>query len=385
MFQVAHIGYRVVLGQTADLHRELMKRDDVGSFFLVERLVDTGVAPDKNTHYFIKVPRNSVLDRADRALTERIFRAPYEAQLERFYRRYIRELNIDIVHAHFGMAACKLENVRKWCALPLLVTFYGVDASLCLKSDYWLPRLKRLFEYGDYFIVLSEKVKERLAEHGCEPRKIKVWNCLVDFSVTYRARSYDGGAVKILTAARFVEKKGYPLLLRAIADLISRGMKAHLTIVGYGEEKQRIARLIRDLGMDDAVTVFDTSGMRDFGTFYNGLLGTHHIFALASTTSKKGDDEAGPALSLISAQAAGLPVVCTPFVGSERSVVDGETGIVAREDEKDFASRLEYLIRNPHTWNVIGKKGSDCVRREFSIKGQTDKMMEIYREILGRE
>ncbi len=381
---VAHIGYRVVVGQSADLHRELLRRGDVGSFFLIERLIDTGAAPERNTYYFLKMKRSVILGRIDRLLTERLFRGAYEKRLEGFYRRHVRDLKAGLIHAHFGMAGCKIENVKRESGLPLITTFYGVDASQCLRSRYWLPRLKALFGYGDRFIVLSEKVKERLIAHGCAPEKITVWNCLVDFTIAYSPRTYDGSTVRLLTAARFVEKKGYPLLLGAFASVVRKGIPATLTIVGYGEEKHKIVGLVHGLHLGERVRIIDSSGTKDFGALYGELLRTHHLFALASTTSTKGDDEAGPALSLVSAQAAGLPVVCTPFVGSERSVIDGETGFVAREDERDFGGRLEYLMRHPELWNVVGEKGSAHVRREFSMKGQTEKMVAIYKEIVQR-
>ena len=200
----------MTLGHPPDLHVALLKRHDLRSFYLIERLIDTGIAPERNTFWFLKIPKSEFVDKFDTLFTERIFSSFYERRLNNFYNHHIKELQIDIIHVHFAMAACKLESLKKLFGVPLITTFYGVDGSFCLRSEYWLPRLKKLFEYGDCFIVLSEVVRNRLIENGCAPDKIRICNASVDFSFTYHPRDYNGERIRLITAARFVDKKGYP-------------------------------------------------------------------------------------------------------------------------------------------------------------------------------
>jgi glycosyltransferase involved in cell wall biosynthesis len=83
------------------------------------------------------------------------------------------------------------------------------------------------------------------------------------------------------------------------------------------------------------------------------------------------------------AQAAGLPVVCTPFAGSERSVLDGQTGLFCKPDDPDsLAQTIARLIPSHDLWHVLGKAGSQYVRERFDKDRQVDVIAELYRSLL---
>jgi colanic acid/amylovoran biosynthesis glycosyltransferase len=232
-------------------------------------------------------------------------------------------------------------------------------------------------------IVLSEIVRERLEATGCSPDRITVWDMPLDFRPYPYHEPRPGPTVKLLTAARFVEKKGYPTLLRAVALLKGRGLPVSLTAIGYGPLKDSIRDMARQLGLEAHVTIVDTSAHRGFSSLYSCALAAHDIFVLPSTVARNGDDEGGPALTLVMAQAAGLPVVCTRFTGSERSVIDGETGLFCRPDDPEaLAERLSFLISRPHLWRSLGEAGSRFVRERFNKDRQIDALAAIYGSLL---
>src|SRR5439155_20199831 len=136
-----------------------------------------------------------------------------------------------------------------------------------------------------------------------------------------------------LVAARFVEKKGHSYLFEAFDRLVRDGLDASLTMVGYGPDKEQIAMNVRRRGLSERVAIIDTQLAPNFVDIFRRALETHDIFVLPSTTSAAGDDEGGPALTMVCAQAAGLPVISTPFAGAERSVLEGVTGLFCRQDD----------------------------------------------------
>jgi len=208
-----------------------------------------------------------------------------------------------------------------------------------------------------------------------------VWNIGMDLDkFSYQKREHlSKREVRLLTAARFVEKKGYPVLIKALSILIKKGNKLHLTALGYGPLKNSIEKMISELGLGEVVTLIDTSEVEDFNQFYREILPVQDIFVLPSIVATDGDDEGGPALSLVCAQAAGLPVIATPFAGASRSIIDKETGIFARDsDAEDLAEKLDYLIANPGIWNKLGEAGSHYVRKNFSLPTQLKALEGIY-------
>jgi glycosyltransferase involved in cell wall biosynthesis len=253
-----------------------------------------------------------------------------------------------------------------------------VDASACLRNRRWLQRFRPLFDFGDAFVVLSEHVVERLVSAGAPAEKIHVWSIGIDFGqYQYRERKAPGVPVRILCAARFVEKKGHPMLLEAFR-LLRKRHDAALTLVGYGPLRDEIRRTASSLGVGSCVTIIDTSKGVDFEVLYPKLLESHDLFALSSTVAADGDDEGGPALTVVCAQATGMPVVVTPFIGAERSVVDRETGLVCDAGAQALSDLLAEVIEDHDLAVSVGRAGATRVRAEFSLEKQRDALEDIY-------
>ncbi len=292
----------------------------------------------------------------------------------------------DIIHAHFGMAGAAVMGFVESLKVPLVVTFYGVDISYCLKFKYWVKRYQELFKRADILVVLCDEAKKQLVDIGCPEGKIRVWNCLVDLEgYPYAPRQDAKGRIKFITAARFVEKKGYRILLEAFKRLIVEGRDFYLTAAGYGPLREDIQKTINEDGLSDRVRLINTENVPDFYSLFKELLYSHDIFVMASVRSKSGDDEGGPALSLIYAQSSGMPVIASDFPGAERSVLDGKTGLVFSSGDVDgLKDRMAYLAEDSDARSRLGRQGSQFVKDRFSIAGQTEEIIRIYREAMGR-
>lgn len=385
MTDIAVIAHRYSPGQKEDLHDQLLVRSPYQPLLLIERWIDRGQPLLPRSHYFARIPGAwPAIERLDRFVSDKLLARPYRKVLEAFFRRHLTGARPALLHAQFGMAGLKVLPLKAELGVPLFVTFFGVDVSYCLRVPYYVKAYQDMFEVGDRFLVLGEEAKRRLVAIGCPPEKVRLWNCMVDFSpYPYRPRPTTR-PFKLLVAARFVEKKGYPYMLAALEALRRSGYDVTLTIIGYGPDKKQILQDVKQRGLESAVVILDTSRGLDFTTTYAELLVDHHIFILSSTVAESGDDEGGPALTLIMAQAAGLPVVCTPFAGAERSVVEGETGFFASQDSADdLAAAIAALLDRPDRWDPVGYAASMYVREHFSVERQADRLFDMYREFLG--
>jgi colanic acid/amylovoran biosynthesis glycosyltransferase len=380
---IAHVWPSYLPGQDADLHAELLQAGEFASVLLADQLIANGAAPYPATYYRTTAARGGWPGRLAR-VRSRLLPGLERRERLAFYEQHLRASRADLLHAHFGTCAAELVDLKTRLGLPLVATFYGVDASAVLQVPAWVARYRRLFATGDRFLVLCEAVKARFEALGCPSDKLVVWNMPLDFA-TYPYREHSPSRpLRLITAARFVEKKGYPVMLRAVARLKADGLSVRLTALGYGPLKGQIAREAAALGLAADVDLVDTALQPGFSAFYGDALARHDLFILASTRAAAGDDEGGPALSLVLAQAAGLPVVCTPFVGAERSVVDGETGMFCAPDDPDsLAERIAFLVAHPDRWAGLGRAASDLVRREFAKERQVAQVAAVYRTLLG--
>jgi colanic acid/amylovoran biosynthesis glycosyltransferase len=290
--------------------------------------------------------------------------------------------NVQIVHAHFGNTAFEILPLIKQTKLPLVITFYGVDGSKLLLEERWVKRYVEMFKYTSRTIVLCEEVKERLMQLGLEESKIKLWQIPIDLDLySYQERKKED-IVRFIIAARFVEKKGYPYLLKAFGKLVEEGRKVKLTIMGYGDS-EKIEQYIAENKLNNHIDLINTTTLPSFATIYSKVLKEQDIFVLPSVAAKNGDDEGGPALTLVAAQAAGLPVICTAFPGSEISVIDERTGLICQSaDVQSLYEKMLYLYERPKKWNEMGKAGSNLVNEKFSITTQMEEVIDIYKQAI---
>jgi colanic acid/amylovoran biosynthesis glycosyltransferase len=336
--------------------------------------VDTCTSP-----WYAEFPRVEALSWR---VSERLWWMAKAWRLGRSFGEMTRSRAPDVIHAHFGMAGARFAAAAgKRSPAPLVTTFYGADVSQCLRDPRWLARYTRLFEIGSAFIVLTDSVVPRLVDAGCPSELIRVWNIGIDFSLyPRRDRQPSADSVRLLCAARFVEKKGHSTLLRAVARL-RQETDVRLTLMGYGPLLPHILSLAEDLGLTPYIRVVDTSGRSDFDELFANALVNHDVFALPSTTATDGDDEGGPALTVVCAQASGMPVVVTRFAGAERSVAHGVTGRLCDDDPESLATELAALIDDPIGAHSIGRAGSEHVREAFSLDRQRAALDDIYRAV----
>jgi len=351
------------------------------SITLAAKFLDAGKEINDPQRYFFYTRAA-----ASKYATSLVARAWNRLMQPLFWKRYnrwaysvLKNQQLTHLHTHFGHTAVRMLPLIKKMKLPLIVTSYGVDGSSLVQHPYWKKGYQEMFHYVSRIIVLSEVVKERLQALGCPGEKITVWNIPIKLETYQYRERIPGSTVKFITAARFVEKKGYPFLIAAFEKVKKEYGDCTLTIIGYGSKKQKIDDLVARHGLAGSVSVNDTKMQPDFVQYYYGQLCSHHIFVLPSTTSRTGDDEGGPSLTLVAAQASGLPVICTPFAGSEVSVFDQQTGILTPQDDAEaLAARMLDLARHPERWNALGKAASDHVHYYFSESLQTGHLIDIY-------
>lgn len=381
MKTIAHV-YGRYSAARLDLHNELLKSGRYDSVIIAERYIPNSLPPHKNTYYLSRLPSGGIFQKLDGIISRN---ALYQGSLTGYYARMLKEHDAAVVHAHYGMAGAGVLDAAKKLGLPLVTTLYGVDGSYCLRDGYWIPRFKKLFEYASRIVVLCDEVKNRLVSFGCKEEKIRIWNCLEDVGFYAYSKRPASRPVRFIIAARFVEKKGYPLLLEAFARFVKEHQDARLTMIGYGDGKKDILRMCDRLGIKDRIEIISTDNNPDFPMLYKDNLSQSHIFVLPSIAAKNGDDEGGPALTLIAAQASGLPVITTRFPGSERSVIDGVTGIYCEPEAGSIYEKMKYLYERPGMWDELGRSASDFVKKEFRVRDQVAKMEAIYGELVRED
>jgi len=105
------------------------------------------------------------------------------------------------------------------------------------------------------------------------------------------------------------------------------------------------------------------------------------IFFLPSLTAENGDREGIP-VSIMEAQATGLPIVSTIHTGIPELVLDGKTGfLVAEKDTKAMAERLKELVMNPELRINMGESGRSQVESIYDREKEIDQLDKLFRSV----
>nr|WP_221237163.1 glycosyltransferase [Roseospira goensis] len=181
--------------------------------------------------------------------------------------------------------------------------------------------------------------------------------------------------VRLLAVGRAVPKKGFDLLLRALAALPG-GVHWHLTHIGGGKETRTLKALAADLGLADRV---DWRGARDQGE----VLAAYRmadLFVLPCRIDADGDRDGLPNV-LMEAQSQGLACLSTRLSGIPELIVDGETGVLVEPaDVPALTAALARLIADPTARARLGAAGHDRVRAAFDHRTGLDRLAALFRE-----
>ena len=176
-----------------------------------------------------------------------------------------------------------------------------------------------------------------------------------------------GDPLVVLSVGRAVEKKGYPDLLRALADLPA-DLNWRLVHIGGGELADNLKGKAERLGLAARV---DWRGAQP----QEAVLAAYReadLFVLASRIAETGDRDGLPNV-LMEAQSQELACLATRISAIPELIRHGETGLlVPPGDPAAMTEALVQLIRDPDLRARLGRAGATVVRRDFAMERSLD-------------
>ncbi len=165
----------------------------------------------------------------------------------------------------------------------------------------------------------------------------------------------------ILFAGRLVERKGVEYLIRAFNEVINT-IPSELAIVGEGPEKEKLARLVTELGLKGKALIKGKVSQEELETLYAQC----NVFILPAIIDSKGDTE-GLGVVLLEAMSCKKPVIASNLGGITDIVKHRETGLLV--DEKDvsgLASAIKEILTQPQLARELGEAGYRHLQKQFS-------------------
>jgi glycosyltransferase involved in cell wall biosynthesis len=268
-------------------------------------------------------------------------------------RNFVRKNPVDLIIDDVNKIPFLLPAVTNARVLPVIPHLFGstvfretnvVFASYVYLWEQLIPFVYRRCR----FVVISPSTRDDLVGRGIPTERIDVVLCGLDHS-TYRR--IDGverfTEPTIVHFGRMRKYKSIDVVVRAF-DVIRRELpNARLIIVGDGPEKGSIVRLVEKLGLTGCVSFPGVVTTGELVTMLNRV----HLFLNASPKE-------GWGLTVVEANACGVPVVASDRPGLRDSVKDGETGFLVKYgDPAAFARRSLEVLRDPERWRRMSAAG----------------------------
>lgn len=298
----------------------------------------------------------------------------------------MRRCRPHIVHTHTAKAGLLGRLAARCAGVPVVVhTYHGhiLDGYFSpLKTRAILTVERVLARVTDRLVSVSDTVQEELLAKGIgRPEQHTVVPLGLDLKPFLGAEGERGGLRKELgmgpgnqlvgIVARLVPIKDHETFFYAAREVASKVPACHFVVVGDGERRGELERLVGNLGLGSRVRCL---GWRaDLARIYADL----DVVVLSSRNE-------GSPVSLIEAMAAARPVVATRVGGVPDLVEDGVTGLlVPAGDPGALARAVVTLLRDAERQRATGEAGRKRVYPAFSAERLLQDVDRLYTELLG--
>ena len=219
---------------------------------------------------------------------------------------------------------------------------YLLCAGAYVPSDFHLVRAYtgKMYRWG-YFPELKEyDVEELMMQKSGGSTSAKDW------------------VPRILWAARFIDWKHPEIPVRMAAQLKKRGICFRMDMIGGGELDSRIGHLIRELDVEDCVTLLGYKSPGEVRSYMEQA----DIYLVTS------DREEGWGAVVNEAMNSGCAVVANHMIGAVPYLIDPERNgrIYFDKQETMLADMLEELCRNRALCRRLGEEAYRTIAKEWN-------------------
>lgn len=289
--------------------------------------------------------------------------------------------DVAALHAHFAHGTTTVTWLAATiCGLPFSFTGHAKD--IYRESLNPAGLLGRKLEAAQFVATCTRANVEHLRSVAPEARVHLVYHGLnPDFAALLAAEDTGTPGAptrparpRLVSVGRQVPKKGFDVLLRALALLRDRGVDLEAVLVGEaGDATPQVRRLVADLGLEDVVDLRGECGQPELLALYRSAT----VFALACRVADDGDRDGIPNV-LVEAMAAGLPVVSTSVSGIPELVRHEESGLlVPPEDPERLAEAIARLVGDESLRSRLARQGRADTTRGFDPVTNARRMAEL--------
>jgi len=292
----------------------------------------------------------------------------------------LQRLGVQHVHAHFAnQTADCAAIVASVAGLPFSLTAHAYDI-YSTAPGLRNATLRWKLEHAARVFAVSNFARDLLRGELPAGERERVQTSYVGIPLAlfrYVPPPADTDGLRLLSIARFQEKKGLDTLLDACARLRDREVAFSLRIFGDGPLRPHLAAQCLRLALHDRVMLGEPIAQERVAEEMRAA----HVFVLPCRRDRHGDMDGIPTV-FMEALATGRPVVSCAVSGIPELVRDGETGALVPPDDPDaLADAIAWLARERAVREQLGRQGRALVEQQHDAERNARQLVTALAEL----
>ncbi|MFO7879139.1 MAG: glycosyltransferase [Bacteroidales bacterium] len=288
--------------------------------------------------------------------------------LKRKFRVYIKKCGRpDLVHVHCAEAGAVALWIKKNYGIPYLVTEHLSRMYKANLPAYYTSVVKAVYEEAESRIAVSSGFAEVLENHFNLPFRVIPNMVDCDF-FSLKEKSTDEKSINTIQVGGLNKNKNHGAVIRAVKMMLDKGYNLYHTIIGDGEERKTLEKLISDLKINDHVHL---AGQGSRAQVRDAL---HKADFFISSSHKETFG-----VVMIEAMCCGLPVLSTKTNGAMDLIHEGENAYLCEPDSKSLCDGMVKMLQNH--WNPGEIR--ENVLKNFSAEVVIGELKREYKKIVG--
>lgn len=290
-------------------------------------------------------------------------------------KRIVNEFQPDVIFAHHtGVNGYIAERLHRLYGIPYVVTDHAFEEITdCARMPGRKAMFERVVRHAHTMISVADRMRDDMLRLFPHAHAQTVHNGVelppAALLSTPRPAELQDRQV-VLSVGLMYERKAFPLLVKAFAQVAAGHPQAMLRIIGDGATRTETEAAIRETGMQERVQIL---GFKPRQQVLQEMAWCD-CFALI------GWDEPF-ATVFIEAMALGKPIITADDGGINDVVRDKVHGLVIPPHDVEAAARaLDALLASPERCAAMGKAARQLVEQNLTWKANAHAMIDIFRQ-----
>lgn len=283
---------------------------------------------------------------------------------------HILNEDLDWIHFSYATLMIRRENIAGALKAKMGVSFRGYDISIYpLKHKFCYQiassKIHKIHSISkdllniSYDVGFNRNIPAVIINPSIDTNHFKIKRC----------KASKDGKINFLTVARLHWKKGIEYTLESLSLLKKQGFRFKYTIIGSGEEFERLVYATYQLNLDHDVIFVGDVIHSDIKKYYENA----EIYLQYSI-------QEGFCNSVLEAQAMGLLTIVSNAEGLSENIIDKQTGFVVEKRSPELLARkIKFVLSIPTKKAAkIRTNAALRVQHEFAINDQGRKFSEFF-------